>query len=274
MNGLCYDACFRRKAGRDRSRPITANDVAESQERLILDRVTHLDDLAKRLNEDRVRRVIEPILAGAGGHAWSDEDMAYVCDLGLVKLDADGSPRIANPIYREVVPRELTWAVQTGLPQRTAWFVDEEGGLDADGLIAAFQAFFREHSESWVQRFERYHEAGPQLLLQAHLQRVVNGGGLVDREYALGSGRTDLLLRWPQGGGERRFVVECKLLHKGSGVDHRGGPGADPPLHGPLRGGVGSPDRLRPFARSARWDEKIFRRDPAAGGAPITVWGM
>ncbi|MCY4660637.1 MAG: AAA family ATPase [Acidobacteria bacterium] len=273
VNGLCYDACFRRKAGRDRSRPITANDVAESQERLILDRVTHLDDLAKKLNEDRVRRVIEPILAGAGVRAWSDEDLAYVRDLGLVKLEADGSPHIANPIYREVVPRELTWAVQTGLPQKTAWFVDEAGGLDVDGLIAAFQTFFREHSESWVQRFERYHEAGPQLLLQAHLQRVVNGGGLVDREYALGSGRTDLLLRWPQGGRERRFVVECKLLHKG--LEPTIAEGLAQTHRYMDRCGAES-GHLIVFDRSPErtWDEKIFRRDPAAGGAPITVWGM
>ena len=32
-----------------------------------------------------------------------------------------------------------------------------------------FQELFGEHSEHWVQRFEQYHEAGPQFLLQAHL---------------------------------------------------------------------------------------------------------
>ena len=65
-----------------------------------------------------------------------------------------------------------------------------------------------------MQRFERYHEAGPQSLLQAHLQRIVNGGGRIEREYALGRGRTDLLIVWPEGGRERRFVVECKVLRK------------------------------------------------------------
>ena len=72
--------------------------------------------------------------------------------------------------------------------------MDADDGLDVEGLLAAFQEFFREHSEHWVQRFEQYHEAGPQLLLQAHLQRVVNGGGRIEREYALGRGRTDLLI--------------------------------------------------------------------------------
>ena len=105
--------------------------------------------------------------------------------------DAAGTPRIANRIYAEVLPRHLNHAVQAGLPEETAWYVDAGGGLDVDGLIGAFQRFFREHSEHWVQRFERYHEAGPQLLLQAFLQRIVNGGGRLEREYALGRGRVD-----------------------------------------------------------------------------------
>ena len=127
----------------------------------------------------------------------------------------NGGAHGANPIYAEVVPRHLNYAVQETLPQQMAWYVGADGGLDVEGLIAAFQEFFRDHSEHWVQRFEQYHEAGPQLLLQAHLQRIVNGGGRLEREYALGRGRTDLLIVWPQGERERRFVVECKVLRKG-----------------------------------------------------------
>ena len=273
VNALCREACFDDKEGRDRSRPITEQAILEAQERLILARVTHLDNLADKLREERVRRVIEPILAGADRHAWTSEDVAYACDLGLVAQEADGTPRIANPIYAEVVPRHLNYAVQTGLPQRMAWYVGADGALDVDGLIAAFQAFFREHSEHWVQRFERYHEAGPQLLLQAHLQRIVNGGGRIEREYALGSGRTDLLIVWPQGRRERRFVVECKV--------RRGD------LERTVAQGVEQTcaymDRCRAeaghlivFDRDPErsWDEKIFRRAASGEGVPVTVWGM
>ena len=158
---------------------------------------------------------MEPILTGVAETGCSEEDLTYVRDLGLVAQADGGPPRIANPIYAEVVPRHLNYAVQETLPQQMAWYVDADGGLDVAGLIAAFQEFFREHSEHWVQRFEQYQEAGPQLLLQAHLQRVVNGGGRIEREYALGRGRTDLLIVWPQDGRERRFVVECKVLRKG-----------------------------------------------------------
>ena len=112
-----------------------------------------------------MRRVVEPILAGAFESRCSDEDIAYAHDLGLVALDPDGTPRIANRIYAEVVPRHLNHAVQATLPHKMAWYVDAAGALDVTGLLAAFQTFFREHSEHWVQRFKQYHEAGPQLLL-------------------------------------------------------------------------------------------------------------
>ena len=38
--------------------------------------------------------------------------------------------------------------------------VDAGGGLDLGKLLSALQAFFREHSEHWVERFQ-YKEAGP-----------------------------------------------------------------------------------------------------------------
>ena len=273
VNALCREACFDDAAGRDRSRPITADAILEAQERLILRHDTHIDDLAHKLREERVRRVVEPILAAASETACSDEDLAYVRDLGLVAQDADGPPRIANPIYAEVVPRHLNYAVQETLPQRMAWYVDADGGLDVEGLIAAFQAFFREHSEHWVQRFEQYHEAGPQLLLQAHLQRVVNGGGRIEREYALGRGRTDLLIVWPQGGRERRFVVELKV-RRGE-LERTVAEGMKQTRAYVDRCGAEA-GHLIVFDRAPErsWEEKIFRRAPSADGAPVTVWGM
>jgi len=43
----------------------------------------------------------------------------------------------------------------------------------------------RKSDESRVERFN-YKEAGPQLLLQAFLQRIINGGGRIEREYGPG----------------------------------------------------------------------------------------
>ena len=273
VNALCREACFESAGGLDRSRPVTAEAVLDAQERLILRRDTHIDDLANKLREERVRRVIEPLLTGADAQTWSTEDVAYACDLGLVTQDAAGTPRIANPIYAEVVPRHLNYAVQAGLPQQVAWYVDASGALDVDGLIAAFQTFFREHSEHWVQRFEQYHEAGPQLLLQAHLQRVVNGGGRIEREYALGRGRVDLLIVWPQGGGVRKVVVECTMRR---GDLERTVAEGVAQTRGYLDRCGAEAGHLIVFDRSPErsWDEKIFRREAPGPGAPVTVWGM
>ena len=95
VNALCAGACFGNKAARDRSRPIEEDDIHAAKEALILGRRTHLDQLVHKLGEERVRRVVEPILSG--GEAQHDaSDIEYVRDLGL--LAPDSPPRMANPI--------------------------------------------------------------------------------------------------------------------------------------------------------------------------------
>ena len=214
VNALCAGACFDNKAGRDRSRTIEVDDIHAAREELILSRRTHLDQLAHKLEEERVRRVVEPMLSGgeARHHA---RDLEYLRDLGL--LAPDSPPRIANPIYREVVPRELGYVLQDSLDIHTRWYVDGDGRLDMTKLLSAFGTFFGEHAEHWLGQLGAYREAAPQLILQSYLQRVVNGGGRIEREYGLGRGRTDLLVLWPREAGQpsdlwERFVVECKVL--------------------------------------------------------------
>ena len=214
VNALCAGACFDNKAGRDRSRAIEVDDVHAAREELILSRRTHLDQLAHKLEEERVRRVVEPMLSGgeARHHA---RDLEYLRDLGL--LAPDSPPRIANPIYREVVPRELGYVLQDSLDIHTRWYVDGDGRLNMTKLLTAFGTFFGEHAEHWLGQLGAYREAAPQLILQSYLQRVVNSGGRIEREYGLGRGRTDLLVLWPREAGQpsdlwERFVVECKVL--------------------------------------------------------------
>ena len=214
VNALCAGACFDNKAGRDRSRSIEVDDVYAAREELILSRRTHLDQLAHKLEEERVRRVVEPLLSG-GEVRHHARDLEYVRDLGL--LAPDSPPRMANPIYREVVPRELGYVLQDSLDIQVAWYVDDDGRLDMTKLLSAFGTFFGEHAEHWLGHLGAYREAAPQLILQSYLQRVVNGGGRIEREYGLGRGRTDLLVLWPREAGQpsdlwERFVVECKVL--------------------------------------------------------------
>jgi len=52
-----------------------------------------------------------------------------------------------------------------------------------------------------------YQEAAPHLVFMAYLQRVVNGGGRIEREFAVGTRRADLVLDF----GGQREVIELKL---------------------------------------------------------------
>jgi len=47
------------------------------------------------------------------------------------------------------------------------------------------------------------------LLLMAFLQRVLNGGGRIEREYAAGRGRMDLAIEY----NKKWFIIEIKLIH-------------------------------------------------------------
>jgi hypothetical protein len=250
--------------------------ISQAKENLIMRRETHLDQLADKLREERVRRVIEPLLAGESKpEQLPEDDIQYVADLGLITTR--GQIQIANEIYREVVPRVLTYSTQVTISQEPAWYITSDGRLDVSKLLEAFQQFFREHSESWLERFD-YCEAGPQLLMQAFLQRIVNGGGCVEREYGLGRGRTDLLVIWPHPGGVQRAMIELKALHKSRAQVVREGIvqaqsyadrcGADE-VH------------LVVFDRTPRkpWSKKIFKKKevykaPDGRENIIGLWGM
>ena len=275
VNALAYQACFKDQTGRDRSRAIGVEGIDAARETLILARVTHLDQLADKLREDRVRRVVLPMLVGSKDSSWTVRDLEYARDLGLVA--ADYPVRMANPIYAEVMPRELALPLEATLAGSVdpAWYVKADGSLDLEGLLSGFQDYFRENAESWIERFG-HREAGPQLVLHAYLQRVVNSGGRIGREYALGRGRADLLVEWGQGPlRARKHVIECKVRSSGLGLDRVIGEGLEQTVAYMDRCGAAS-GHLVIFDRrpGLSWEERIFRRDSEPGGSPVTVWGL
>lgn len=192
-----------------RSVPIAPQHVDRAKEILIERRDTHLDSLVDRLREPRIRRVIEPILAGELlSPDVLDDDVQFVEDLGLVARSA--GLEIANPIYREIIPRALSAVVQRSLPMPQVPFIAADGTLRRDALLDEFRTFWCQHAEFFLER-QPYSEAAAQLVFMAYLQRVVNGGGFIDREYAVGSGRIDLCVRWPHPGGIERWALELKV---------------------------------------------------------------
>ncbi len=279
INALAYQVCFEDQGGRDHSRPVTAGTVERAKETLILQRVTHLDQLANALTEERVRRVILPMIAGSRGAPDSIRDLEYVRDLGLVARDHP--PRMANPIYAEVIPRELT-AVQEGELKDLVsprWYIQPDGSLDVKALLAGFQDYFREHSECWLECYG-HREAGPQLVLHGYLHRVVNSGGHITREYAIGRGRSDMVVEWPRPGrplADRplKQVIECKVVSEKKGLESTIGQGLEQTAWYMDRCGAAAGHLvvfdLRP---NKSWEERVFRRDPEPGAPPITVWGL
>ncbi|MBI4649456.1 MAG: AAA-like domain-containing protein, partial [Bacteroidia bacterium] len=173
------------------SKKITEEIAELAKENLILRRDTHLDSLLDRLQEERVKHIIISVIKGEiQDFDTFDNDLQYCKDLGIISRDKP--IRIANKIYQEIIPRVLNSGLQENIGDEGEphWYV-KDGRLDMNELLKAFQIFYRRHSEHWIDRFY-YKEAGQQLLLMAFLQRVINAGGRIEREMAVGRGRTDL----------------------------------------------------------------------------------
>jgi hypothetical protein len=271
VNALGYEACFKIKEGRTRTVEITTEMIERAKENLVLGRKTHLDQLADKLKEARVQRVLGPILAGLEeAKKIPDDDVDYVVDLGLVKKDPQ--IKIANRIYREVIPRSLTYSTQLTINQEASWYMRADGRLDMDKLLTAFQDFFRMHFASWVDGFD-YAEAGPQLLLQAFLQRIVNSGGRVEREYGLGRQRTDLLVRWPYKNGVQHAVIELKIKYGSLETTIKKGLQQTREYMdtcGTAEGYLLVVNRTK----KTSWKEKIFKKERTFKETKITVYGI
>jgi hypothetical protein len=296
VNALGYETCFRLLEGKLQTK-VTPEMLDQAKENLITRRETHLDQLMDKLQEERVIRVLGPILEGKVlSQSFRKDDIGYLLDIGLIRQATNGEIQLSNRIYQEIIPRELVWDIQSGMTEKVSWYIREDGLLNMKKLLSAFQDFFQEHSEHWIERFD-YKEAGPQLLIQAFLQRIVNGGGRIEREYGLGRMRTDLLVIWPvkeqnmddkqqvtedigdQSSSIRypvkiqRVVIELKILYKSM----------EKTIDAGLKQTWEYMDRCRAdeghlviFDRSPKksWKKKRFVVEKSFQDHSITVWGM
>jgi len=195
----------------DRSVAIRPEVVDEAKERLIAARTTHLDALGQRLREPRVARILAAVLLGDDPSAidYQSDDFQYVQDLGLVVRGQEGT-EAANPLYREILARQLAWNIQESLPAPHWPWRRPDGRLDFPGLMREFLSWWRENADMLRDRHDGpYRETAAHLAFMGFLQRVVNGGGEVYREFAAARGRVDLVVSFA---GER-FAVELKRVH-------------------------------------------------------------
>ena len=252
----------------DYSKPVTAADMQEAKEKIIRERGTHVDSLLERLKEPRVRRVVEPVVLGLEqGAPRNDDDCQYVLDLGILRDNGMGSLVPGNPMYAEMILRYLSFDEQEVFKRRyqTPFWLKDDGSLDMPALMAEFQRFWRENSESDKEVYG-YKEAMPHLVMMAYLQRVVNGGGHIVREMALGSSRLDLCVEF----GTSRYAVELKMKR----MFHPDKSYAQ--LAGYLDKLGLSEGWMAVFdeEKSRSWEEKLFNRDVEFNGKTLHVVGL
>ncbi len=272
VNALAYQACFVDVP--DCSQPITKDIIERAKETLIKRCDTHIDQLIYKLQEPRVRMIIDAIIGGQSDlTTFPSDDVQYVRDLGLIKLN---NFDIANPIYQEIIPRALAQITQERIRESAVFYQNPDGSLNMHKLLEKFTHFYRENSATWLADFQ-YKESGPHLLMMAFLQRVINGlsaealakeeGGTIHREYALDRKRVDLLLHWHK----QRIVIELKvrrgnktleegLLQTAEYMDIANATEGHLVIFDPIS--------------TKSWDEKIFTQQHVVRKYTITVWGM
>jgi type II secretory pathway predicted ATPase ExeA len=266
--------CVEKITKKDYSISITQDLTKQAIQNLILQWGTHFDSLLERLKEPRVRNIITPLITGDDiPNKRMNSDYQFVKDLGLIRDDC-GKTEPANPIYAELIIRTLNWDVQDAIKDMHKDYTlpryIKDGKVDMDYLIKEFQAHWRENSEIWKDRyrvdFYNYDEAAPQLVMQAFLQRVVNGGGQVLREMAVGTRQADLCVVYE----EQKYPIELKILqNEKSRADSKAQILAYMDKVGSNRGW------LVLFDRNAKksWGKKIYMKKETVNGKEITIAG-
>jgi predicted nucleic-acid-binding protein len=254
----------------DYTKPVTADLVREAVQHLILTRPTHIDSLLERLKEERVRRIIEPMILGENLIPRDSDDFLYTRDLGLIRV-LNGRIEPANPIYAEIIIRKLSFNMQEELedaryPYRLPRYL-KDGRIDMDCLMRDFQQFWHANSDIWLKRCDDYPEAAPHLVMMAFLQRIVNGGGQIVREMASGTGRLDLCLMYEN----RKYPIELKIRYGDKYMEE----GLEQTarymdLHCCNEGWLVAFDRRT----TVKWEDKLYFKKETIAGKTVTVVGV
>ncbi|MDR0518074.1 MAG: hypothetical protein LBH25_13635, partial [Fibromonadaceae bacterium] len=115
-------------------------------------------------------------------------------------------------------------------------------------------------------KFYQYDEAAPHLVIQAFLQRVINGGGSISREMALGKNRADICIEWE----EQKYPIELKLYKSVKTVKES----TEQILKYMER--VGSKEGwVVIFDRTPKksWSKKLYMKEVKQAGKKITIFG-
>ncbi|GBU23888.1 hypothetical protein R83H12_00507 [Fibrobacteria bacterium R8-3-H12] len=262
--------CVEKICKKDYAIPITSEMASQAIQNIILARGTHIDSLMERLKEERVRKIIQPLILGDYVPDKNSDDYLYTRDLGLIREVGNGLIEPGNQIYAEVIVRYLSYTLQEELkaemPDDNLPKYIASGQIDVNFLLREFQVFWRENSEIWISRYKenfyQYDEAAPHLVFHGFLQRVINGGAQIIREMALGKKRADLCIVY----GEHKYPIELKILRNDKSI-----PDGLKQLSAYMDRVGASEGWLVVFDRNAErsWEEKLYAKEQGK----ITVFG-
>jgi hypothetical protein len=146
----------------------------------------------------------------------------------------------------------------------------KNGKIDVDFLIKDFQQFWRENCEAWKDRYRKhtykYPEAAPHLLMHGFLQRVINGGGDIVRDMALGSKRADLCIIH----SGQKYPLELKILQ-----NEKSRADSISQILGYMDQVGSDTGWLVIFDRDAKksWEDKIYMKEESVKGKRIVIAG-
>lgn len=184
---------------------ITAADVDKAREVVLERRGGVLDEVFDRMRDSRFKALMEQVAAGNQRDVSSDEARAAV-DLGAIRDMQDGTVQFANPMWKQLIMRQLPNTRSSMFTTDKPTWVRPDGRLDPDKLLDTFLDFWRRNGDQ-VFAGVSYGELSP-LVLTAFLNGIVKNGGIIEREYALGRGRMDVCIR--QGGVAVALVVKVR----------------------------------------------------------------
>jgi hypothetical protein len=209
------------------------------------------------------------MIVGDSGYDMLSDDFKYVTDLGLIK-EVNAKIQPSNPIYAEVIIRTLSYNAQKDFEHEQSEFTIprylKDGEIDVNYLLTDFQHFWQKNSAIWIEKVQ-YKEAAPHLILQAFLQRVINGGGYLIREMAAGTGRLDLGIVYEN----KTYPIEIKLW-KGAAYYQQGLAQTARYINtlGCKEGWLVVLDQRK----RTTWKQKIYRKQAKVDDIVINVFGI
>ncbi|MBK9266697.1 MAG: ATP-binding protein [Polyangiaceae bacterium] len=174
---------------------ITKSHMIAAFRRLVDQGVSSIDALESRLIESRVRRVIEPLLAGTAEIASaSEDDVRFVRDIGLVAKDDPA--RIEGRIHRAIIPRLLAKCAKRAFTDDPSQFFLTDGRLAVEPLLHGFAVFYATHGNELLDAIA-YQKVAPELVFLGFLYRMLEGRGTIDVDYGSSRRRIDVTLSVP-----------------------------------------------------------------------------